>query len=212
MSHSHDYRSRRRRAAREHPRSHCEIWHEGLSRSAYGQWNRAQVKTPWARTHLQRYASIDSDGRLLATAKEYRFDVRVDGREGWMCGIGAVFTPPERRGHGHASALVDELVTRAGKDGALLASLFSEIGADFYARLGFVPVPLDEVTIGVAVNRRGGAPAMLVRAGESGISRPSPRCTSRARPVRRSRSGAMPPLSTTRWRRSVCSLDSVHRD
>ncbi len=144
----------------------CEIWHEGLSRSAYGQWNRAQVKTPWARTHLQRYASIDHDGRLLATAKEYRFDVRLDGREGWMCGIGAVFTPPDRRGHGHASALVDELVTRAGKDGALLASLFSEIGADFYARLGFVPVPLDEVTIGVAVNRRGGAPAMLVRAGE----------------------------------------------
>jgi GNAT superfamily N-acetyltransferase len=143
-----------------------EIWHEGLTRSAYGQWNRAQLKTPWAHTHLQRYASIDDEGRLLATAKEYRFDVRADGRDGWMCGIGAVFTPTDRRGRGHASALVDEMVRRAQREGALLASLFSEIGSEFYARLGFVPVPLDEVTITVTVNRRGGAPAMLVRAGD----------------------------------------------
>ncbi len=45
-----------------------------------------------------------------------------------------------------------------------MASLFSEIGADFYERLGFRSVPLDEVT--VTVKRKDGAPAMLVRAGE----------------------------------------------
>jgi GNAT superfamily N-acetyltransferase len=140
------------------------IWNEGLTRPAYGLWNAAQLRTPWARTHLQRYASVDDTGQLLATAKQYRFDVRVDGREGWMCGIGAVFTPPDRRGRGHASALVEELVAQAHKDGALLASLFSEIGAEFYARLGFVPVVLDEVTI--VVDRKRGAPAMLVRAGD----------------------------------------------
>jgi GNAT superfamily N-acetyltransferase len=141
------------------------IWNEGLSRPAYGQWNRAQLKTPWARSHLQRYAAVDDGGRLLATAKRYRFDVRVGNREGWMCGIGAVFTPPEMRGHGHASALVADLVGRAQREGALLASLFSEIGPSFYERLGFTGVPLDEVTIGVD-KKRGGAPAMLVRAGD----------------------------------------------
>jgi GNAT superfamily N-acetyltransferase len=141
-----------------------QIWNEGLSRPAYGQWNRAQLRTPWARRHLQRFASLDDRGQVLATAKQYRFDVRVDGREGWMCGIGAVFTPPEQRGHGYASALIEELVSRARRDGALLASLFSEIGAAFYERLGFTGVPLDEVTI--TVNQKGGAPAMLVRAGE----------------------------------------------
>jgi GNAT superfamily N-acetyltransferase len=139
-------------------------WNEGLLRPAYGQWNHAQVKTPWARSHLQRYASIDERGRLRATAKQYRFDVRVGDRDGWMCGIGAVFTPPEQRGHGYASALVQELVTRAQREGALLASLFSEIGAAFYERLGFTGVLLDEVTI--TVDRKGGAPAMLVRGGE----------------------------------------------
>lgn len=140
------------------------IWNDGLSRSSYARWNGAQLRTPWARTHLQRYALVDDSGHWLATAKQYRFDVRLNGRDGWMCGIGAVFTPPERRGHGHALALVEELVARAGREGALAASLFSEIGSDFYARLGFSAVPLDEVTI--IVNRKGGAPAMLVRAGE----------------------------------------------
>jgi GNAT superfamily N-acetyltransferase len=140
------------------------IWNEGLSRAAYSQWNRAQLRTAWGRRHLQRFASIDDRGRVLATAKQYRFDVRVGDREGWMCGLGAVFTPPERRGQGHASALIAELVSRARRDGALLAALFSEIGTGFYQRLGFTGVPFDEVTINV--NRKGGAPAMLVRAGE----------------------------------------------
>ena len=142
-----------------------QTWNEGLARPAYGQWNRAQIKTPWARSRLHRYASIDEEGRLLATAKQYRFDVRVGDRQGWMCGIGAVFTPPEHRGRGHASELIEQLVSRAQRDGALLASLFSEIGTAFYARLGFTEVPLDEVTVTVD-RKKGGAPAMLVRAGE----------------------------------------------
>jgi GNAT superfamily N-acetyltransferase len=142
-----------------------QIWNEGLPRPAYGQWNRAQLKTPWARSHLQRYASLDEDGRLLTTAKQYRFDVRVGDREGWMCGIGAVFTPPEHRGSGHASALIEHLVSRAQQDGALLASLFSEIGTEFYERIGFTVVPLEEVTVTVD-RKKGGAPAMLVRAGD----------------------------------------------
>jgi hypothetical protein len=41
--------------------------------------------------------------------------------------------------------------------------LFSEIGAAFYERLGFTAVPLNEVTM--RVERRDGAPAILVRGG-----------------------------------------------
>jgi hypothetical protein len=61
--------------------------------------------------------------------------------------------------------LIEQLVSRAQRDGALLASLFSEIGTAFYERLGFTEVPLDEVTVTVD-RKKGGAPAMLVRAGE----------------------------------------------
>jgi len=122
------------------------------------------LRTPWGRTHLQRFALVDDAGRLLATAKRYRFRARLDGRAGWMAGIGAVFTPHLQRGKGYASQLIERLVEMERSDGVLFASLFSEIGPDFYERLGFIAVPLDEVT--VRVERRQGAPAMLVRAGD----------------------------------------------
>jgi GNAT superfamily N-acetyltransferase len=141
-----------------------DIWNEGLSERAYSQWNAAQMRTPWGRTHLQRLALVDVSGRLLATAKRYRYRVRLDGRVGWMSGIGAVFTPPLQRGQGYASQLIEQLLEIERKEGALLAGLFSEIGTAFYGRLGFTPVPIDEVT--VRVERRKGAPAMLVRAGD----------------------------------------------
>jgi GNAT superfamily N-acetyltransferase len=140
------------------------IWNEGLTEHGYSQWNAAQSRTPWGRTHLQRFALVDDDGRLMATAKRYRYRVRLDGRTGWMAGIGAVFTPPLRRRKGYAAQLIERLVEKERKEGALLAGLFSEIGAAFYERLGFINLPIDEVT--VRVERRDGAPAMLVRAGD----------------------------------------------
>jgi len=140
------------------------IWNEGLTRAAYGQWNKAQLRTPWGSRNLRRFALLDDDGSLLASAKRYRIDVTLDGREGWMAGMGAVFTPESRRGQGHATRLLEMLVERERAAGALLSSLFSEIGAEFYERIGFRTVPLDEVT--VTVKRKDGAPAMLVRGGE----------------------------------------------
>ena len=140
------------------------LWGEGLSRRAYAQWNAAQMRTPWGRQHLERVALVGGDGALLATAKRYRFDVRLGGRDGWMCGIGALFTPPDRRGRGNGGQLVERLVEDARAAGALVAGLFSEIGTGYYDRLGFAAVPLDEVTVTVA--RQGGSPAMLVRSGE----------------------------------------------
>lgn len=139
------------------------IWNEGLTRTAYGQWNNAQLKTSWGQHHLQRFALLDDEGTLLASAKRYRIDVRLDGREGWMAGIGAVFTPESRRGRGHSTRLIEMLIEQERAAGALLASLFSEIGAGFYERLGFRTVPFDEVTVNV--KQRGGTPAMLVRSG-----------------------------------------------
>ena len=141
-----------------------DIWNEGLTERAYSQWNGAQLRTVWGRTHLNRFALVDDAGELLATAKRYRFRVRLDGRTGWMAGIGAVYTPPLRRGKGYASQLVERLLEMERRDGVLLAGLFSEIGPAFYERLGFRSISIDEVTL--RVKRRNGAPAVLVRAGD----------------------------------------------
>jgi predicted N-acetyltransferase YhbS len=140
------------------------VWHDGLSRRAYSQWNAAQLRTPWGRERLTRLALVDDAGGVLASLKRYRYDVRINAREGWMCGIGAVLTVPEHRRRGHASALIEQVLADARRDGALVAGLFSEIGEPYYARLGFTKVPMDEVTVNVQLGR-GGAPAMLVRAG-----------------------------------------------
>ena len=139
------------------------IWNEGLTRRAYGQWNAAQMLTPWGRDHLHRFALVDDGGRLLASAKRYRYDVRLNGRDTSMCGFGAVFTPPDRRGRGHAAEAIEQIVAREREAGAAMATLFSEIGEPFYRRLGFEPVPLEELTFEVV--QKGGAPATLVRAG-----------------------------------------------
>ena len=140
------------------------IWSDGLTREAYARWNAAQLRTAWGRAHLQRFALVDEHGRLLSTAKRYRFDARLDGRAIRMCGVGAVFTPVELRGQGYATALLERLLDGERREGVELAALFSEIGPTFYRRVGFQPLPLDEVTVVIA--RKDGAPATLVRAGE----------------------------------------------
>ncbi len=140
------------------------IWHEGLTPKAYRQLNAAQLRTPWGARHLERVALVDARDRLLSSAKRYWFEARLGNRQVRVCGIGAVFTPPDMRGHGHGSALIERLVDDAGASGAGVALLFSEIGPEFYRRLSFAAVPVDEVT--VRVRLQGGAPAMLVRAGE----------------------------------------------
>ncbi len=139
------------------------LWGDGLSRHAYGQWNAAQLQTPWGRTHLARVALVDN-GRLLASAKRYRFTVRLDGRVVSALGIGAVFTPPAERGRGHAPRLIEQLCDEATRDGCALAMLFSEIGSTYYERLGFRVVP--HATSDIVVSTKDGAPAVLVRAGE----------------------------------------------
>lgn len=139
------------------------IWNEGLTRTAYGQWNAAQMRTAWGRERLHRLALTTGTGQWLASMKRYRFAARLDGQPIEIVGVGAVFTPPDLRGHAYAPRILEAALAEETSRGTALAALFSEIGRDYYQRAGFVPVPLEEVTL--AVRRSAGAPAMLVRSG-----------------------------------------------
>ena len=140
------------------------VWHEGLTRDAYARWNAAQLKTTWGSDRLRRFALLDDRGRWVASAKRYLWPIRLDGVDTLMCGVGALFTRPDQRGHGYGAMIIERLIEQSRCEGAAIAGLFSEIGVQFYERLGFRTVPLDEVD--VQVERRHGAPAMLVRSGE----------------------------------------------
>jgi predicted N-acetyltransferase YhbS len=141
------------------------LWHDGLARPAYGRFFAAQIATPWGRTHLRRFALVEGD-ELLASAKLYRFDAVLDGRPIQVAGIGAVFTPPAHRRRGAARDLIERLLERAAADGADLALLFSEIGPDYYARLGFEPIATADRQLRVTESARYGAPMTMVRGGD----------------------------------------------
>src|SRR5262249_18049720 len=137
------------------------IWHEGLTRQAYGKWWDAQRRTAWGHDRLKRFALVEGD-RVLASAKEYHLTAVIDGKPEPVLGIGAGFTPPADRGRGYARELIEQLIDRTDAGAALL---FSEIGPDYYRRLGFEAIPAREFILRVDA-RGGGAPAMLVRAGD----------------------------------------------
>jgi GNAT superfamily N-acetyltransferase len=140
------------------------LWHDGLPRNNYGKAWAAQLKTAWGRQHLDRVALVDGP-HVLSSAKRYDFSMRVDGRIRRVLGIGAVFTAPGHRGRGCARELITRMLDTAVTEGQEFAMLFSEIAPAFYERLDFVPVPLLESTLAID-QKRGGAPAMLVRSGD----------------------------------------------
>ncbi len=93
-------------------------------------------------------------------------DATLDGRPITIAGIGAVFTTPAARGRGAARELIDRLLEKAAADGADLALLFSEIGPDYYARLGFEPIATLDRQLRVTESPRYGAPMTMVRGGD----------------------------------------------
>src|SRR5581483_3666593 len=141
------------------------IWHEELSRAAYGRWWSAQLRTPWGRTHLKRRGLVTGT-TVLASGKEYHLTAVLGGATIGVLGIGAVFTQPGHRGRGYARDLIERLLDDAKRDGTSAALLFSEIGADYYERIGFVTIPTSDCLLRVADPPSRGAPAMLVRAGD----------------------------------------------
>src|SRR5437899_310929 len=116
-----------------------DIWHDGLSRRAYARFYTAQTSTAWGRAHLERQALVNGD-EVLASGKLYRFDATLEGRAVRVAGLGAIFTQPAHRGRGAARELVERMLESAAARGADLALLFSEIGPDYYSRLGFTPL------------------------------------------------------------------------
>jgi len=161
-----------------------DIWCEGLTPAAYERYYAAQLATAWGGRCLQRFALVEGS-EVLASAKQYAFDATLDGSPIRVVGLGAVFTQPERRRRGAARELIDHLIDRAAADGADLALLFSEIGADYYARLGFEPIPMSLLALRVKASDRHGAPATLVRsAGDRDLPAIVALGEARARPFR----------------------------
>lgn len=79
--------------------------------------------------------------KLVASLKRYERGARDGTRKLAAIGFGAVFTPPEYRGRGYASAMLASALDAARAEGYDVAYLFSDIHPQFYAELGFRELP-----------------------------------------------------------------------
>lgn len=144
----------------------------GLDLAQYQDKERTQRETPFAQRGSMYWALVDrspgddpasdSDAGLQADTvvfhclcKTHRFDCAFRRRsgelaQGFAFQVGSVFTRPESRKQGLASFFLSLVRERLRQQpGALLSALYSIIGPDYYARLGWQLYPSTIATIDV---------------------------------------------------------------
>lgn len=136
----------------------ADVWQGDLSRADYLAGCRASPK--YARGSWRGlFKGADAPAELLAALIIYELHPGVFG-------IGSVATPPERRGRGHASALIQRVVAGLESDGARAIFLHSDVAPTLYERLGFVALPAE-------LQRKPGSSCMVRCADPAGLwSRP----------------------------------------
>ena len=113
------------------------LWGAGLSFSDYVQFWGDVRATGWAQEHYRHLVWVEGRGSVLSSLKLYRPEVHVGGRRVRAAGIGAVFTPVRHRRKGHAAAMLRAALDEARERGDAFAILFTDIGTEYYGRLGF---------------------------------------------------------------------------
>jgi hypothetical protein len=136
-----------------------------LSRTAYGRFDAAQMRTPWGRTHLRRFALMSGD-EVFASAMQYQLTGALDHRPVRICGIGSVFACRANGSGRTAGVLVERLLHDAARQGMDMAVLLCDMDAAWCDRAGFEKLVMTDVEVGIAQSPRHGAPMTLVRAGE----------------------------------------------
>jgi predicted N-acetyltransferase YhbS len=120
------------------------LWGAGLGFSDYVQFWADVRETGWARDHYRHLVWGEGRGAVLSSLKLYRPEVRVGTRRLRVAGIGAVFTPVRHRRKGHGAAMLRALLDESRQRGDAFAILFTDIGTEYYARLGFRELPARE--------------------------------------------------------------------
>ena len=115
------------------------IWGGGLTRAQFLERELRLRSHPWAAKTLTTFLWKDDAGSVLASCESFVDEAWVGSHAGAASTIASVFTEPALRGQGHAANLLRAVIARLS--GSFAVTLFSEIGTDYYHRLGFWPVP-----------------------------------------------------------------------
>jgi len=131
------------------------LWGAGLSLADYvGMWDEL-AESAWGRRWFSWRAWVDERGRVLSSLKLYRPLVRLEERTSRAAAIGAVYTPRAHRRRGHAAALILAVLDEAERRQDHPGFLFTDIGIEYYAGLGFRPLACEDL-LGTLPSRASG--------------------------------------------------------
>ncbi|MFN2448447.1 MAG: GNAT family N-acetyltransferase [Candidatus Baltobacteraceae bacterium] len=114
------------------------LWGNTLTLERYIERNAEIAHSAYGRRFYGTFALCDDRSQVLASFKRYERTARAGQSTLRAFGIGAVFTPPQYRGAGYASAMLAMALDAGRAQGFDLAYLFSDIHPQFYKQLGFV--------------------------------------------------------------------------
>lgn len=125
----------------------AELWAHGRDFETYVRQTAEVAASPYGRASYSTQALCGDDTRILASFKRYERAARTGSAPLLAMGIGAVFTPPEQRGCGYASAMLALALDDARARGCDFAYLFSDIHPQFYKEVGFHELPSRTISL-----------------------------------------------------------------
>lgn len=138
------------------------IWGGGLNPEKFIAFQRRLAESREAGERYHLLGLFDGD-RLLSAMKGYDLRGSYAGAPLRMFGIGAVFTPPALRRRGHARRMLELALSEHRSRGYDAAVLFSDIGGEYYERLGFRGLESEECTAEADELPRGGTAHIVAR-------------------------------------------------
>jgi GNAT superfamily N-acetyltransferase len=124
----------------------AELWAGRRDFERYVAHTLEIAQSGYGRRHY-RTIGLHDGTNLLSSFKRYERVVHMGAQRLRAFGIGAVYTPPELRGRGYASAMIAMALDRARADGFDIAYLFSDIRPQFYEDLGFTRLPSRAISL-----------------------------------------------------------------
>jgi GNAT superfamily N-acetyltransferase len=127
--------------SRERDRRSALDWEPDLCVPEFVAREQVLQRTAFARRSRVPWGWV-VDGETVSSTETY--EVAWPAGRVWL--VASVWTDPDHRGRGHASAMLDALAERcAGVPGAAALVLFSDVGPALYERVGFVALPAVDV-------------------------------------------------------------------
>lgn len=124
----------------------AELWAGRRDFESYVSHTQEVARSGYGRRHYRTVGFYDGES-LVASIKRYQRTIHFGAHRLQAVGIGAVFTPPEFRGRGYASAMIASILDNSRDEGFDLAYLFSDIRPEFYQDIGFVPLPSRAISL-----------------------------------------------------------------